>query len=167
MKKTFMIVFVMANMLAIVSCSGKSNNGDSDEDAIYVSIIQLIANPAEYHGKKIRITGVAHLAYEENEIYISKDDWYYSISENALWVCVEVDRSDHELWYYINGERISYEDAQKKYNGKYVEVNGTFGMYEKSEKGRRISYSGYIYDITSYYNREWMNRESYVINDDD
>ena len=132
----------------MASCSDKKSNGNNDKDNITleVSIIQLIANPAEYHGKKIQIHGVGNLSYEGTSVYLSIDNWYYMSSKNAIWVSMDSEMIDGELWYYINGELISYEDAQK-YNGKYVLIDGTFDM---DETGHRGGFSGMIYDITRF-----------------
>jgi len=158
----------------MTSCSdSKKNNFDNDEDStslldqqinsidndgedfpLYVSIIKLIANPDEYHGKKIRIYGVGNIEFEGTAVYLCIDNWYYFVSKNAIWVSMEGEIVDNELWYYINGERISYEDA-KKYNGKYVLIEGTFDMYET---GHRDRYSGGIYNVTRFLDISNSNR---------
>ena len=162
MKKALIVILIMANMLAIVSCSGKNNDGDSDEDiALKVSIIQLIANPAEYHGKKISVRGVGNLSFEGTAVYLCADNWYYLASKNAIWVNMDGEIVDNKLWYYINGERISEEEAGQKYNGKYVLVEGTFDMYETGHRG---AFSGGIYDITRFLDISGIHQgENYYI----
>ena len=158
MKKTSIIIFIMVNMLAMFSCSDeKKNNSENDEDGmpLSVSIIQLIANPAEYHGKKIRVKGVGNLSFEGTSVYLCIDNWYYLANKNAIWVSIDSEIVDNELWYYINGERISEEEACKKYNGKYVLIEGTFDMYSTGYRG---GYSGNIYDVTRYADWSSSNR---------
>jgi hypothetical protein len=51
-----------------------------------VSIIQLIANPQRYNGKRIRIIGYLRLEFEGNAIYLHREDYEQEISENAVWI---------------------------------------------------------------------------------
>ena len=147
MKKIFVITFIMLIIL-MTSCSDSKNNGDSEDDGspLYVSIIQLIANPAEYHEKKIRVKGVGDLSFEGTSVYLCEDNWYYLASKNSIWLSIDQEVIDNNLWYYINGEQISYQDAQK-YNGKYVLIEGTFNMYSTGHRG---GFSGGIYDVTRF-----------------
>ena len=149
MKKTFIIIFIVLNIIAMNSCSdAQKNNLNNEEDIIplEVSIIQLIANPAEYHGKKIMVHGVGNLSFEGTSVYLCIDNWYYLSTKNALWVTMNCEIIDDELWYYINDKLISYEEAQK-YNGKYVLIEGTFDMYETGHGGL---FSGGIYNVTRF-----------------
>ena len=176
MKKIFIIIFIMLSIIAMSSCSDKKKNSDNEEDSIWpldVSIIQLIANPAEYHGKKIQVKGVGNLSFEGTSVYLCIDNWYYGASKNALWLSIEQKFIENEnsvyfedvAWYYLNGEWISYKDAQE-HNGKYVLIEGTFDMYAT---GHRDLFSGRIYDITRFNgvsnsNRGMeMNPEDYYI----
>lgn len=107
-----------------------------DFSAIDVSIIQLIANPSEYHGKKVRVIGVGNLEFEGDGLYLSKDDLKYG-TNNSLWLVLSLDATP-------------YEDAME-YNGKYVLVEGTFDMNNKGHFGMWL---GAIVDITRYINWE-------------
>jgi predicted RNA-binding protein YlqC (UPF0109 family) len=51
-----------------------------------VSMIQLIANPAEYHGKRVRVEGYLHDKFEDQSIYLSKEDADHLVGRNGLWV---------------------------------------------------------------------------------
>ena len=166
MKKIIIVMFIMLNIIAINACTDtqkndidneegsmdlyeqKMNNSDNAEDIIplEVSIIQLIANPAEYDGKKIAVHGVGNLSYEGTSVYLCEDNWYYLATKNAIWLSIKTELIDGEWWYCIADKRISYDDAQE-YNGKYVLVEGTFNM---NTKGHRGGYSGVIYNITRF-----------------
>jgi len=156
MKKTLIIIFIMLNTIALTSCSDSKNNSDNDEDIwpLDVSIIQLIANPSEYHEKKIRVKGVADLSFEGTAVYLCIDNWYYGVYKNAIWLNIDGEIVDNKLWYYINGERISEEEAQK-YNGKYVLIEGAFDMYEVGHRG---AFSGGIDDVTRFLDISSSNR---------
>jgi len=120
----------MLNINALTSCSEKNNN-EENSMPLDVSLIQLIANPSDYHGKKIRISGVTQIDHSGVSVYFDKDGWYY-LGKEKLWVSIESKKIKNEntiyledmLWYYINDEWISYEDAQE-YNGKYVIIEGS------------------------------------------
>jgi len=154
MKKIFTIIFIMLITITTNSCvDPQTNNSDYEEDnmPLGVSIIQLIANPVEYHGKKIRVDGVANLSVGARAIYLCTEHWYYMSNRNALWVSIEskyIDYEDgsYEHWYYINDEWVVYEDAQH-YNGKYVLIEGTFDMYEIGNRGM---FSGGIVNVTRF-----------------
>ena len=157
MKKIFIIIFILLSIIVITSCSDKKKNSDNEEDSIWpldVSIIQLIANPTEYHGKNIRVKGVGDLSFEGTSVYLCIDNWYYGASKNAIWVDIDSEIMDNNLRYYINGRLISYDDAQK-YNGKYVLIEGTFDMYETGHRG---AFSGGISDITRFEDFSSSNR---------
>jgi len=185
MKKTFIIIFIVVNIIVMNSCSDwQKNNGDNDENStslseprmdninndedimpLEASIIQLIANPSEYHGKKIMVKGIGNLKYEDTSVYLCIDSWYYLATKNALWVDIDLEVNNNELWFNINGKRISEKDAQK-YNGKYVLIVGIFDMYET---GHMDLFSGGIYDVTRFsdfsdiYRGMEMNPEDYYI----
>jgi hypothetical protein len=174
MKKILIVMVIITNIFAMNSCSDspqlyidsegnnmflsdqKMDNIDNEEyDMILdVSIIQLIANPTEYHGKKIAIKGVGNLGFEDTAVYLCIDNWYHLATKNAIWINMNWEVADDELWYYINNKRISEEDAQK-YNGKYVRIKGTFDMYDVGHRGL---FSGGIYDITRFSDYSDINR---------
>jgi hypothetical protein len=82
-----------------------------------VSLIQLIANPKEYDGKSVRVSGVVNFEFEGDAIYLHRDDIRYSLTRNGLWL-----------------DAVGMHKA--KYNGKYVLVEGTFNA---SSKGHMAS----------------------------
>src|SRR5579883_1942381 len=49
-----------------------------------VSLINLIANPAQYKGKMLSVRGYLHVQYEDNRLYVCKDYGDYLIKESAL-----------------------------------------------------------------------------------
>jgi len=152
MKKILMLIFALLTIFAINSCNDSPQGSDTNEESnmpLDISIIRLIANPADYHGAFIRVDGVANLSVGATAIYLSKEHWFYLSSRNGLWLDIEqnviIDEGTLlEHWYYINGEWVSYEDVQYL-NGKYVIIEGIFDMYAIGNRGR---YPGGIVDIT-------------------
>ena len=56
------------------------------EEIINTSIINLIATPEKYHGKKVLFIGFAVMRFEETGIYLSKDDAERRILKNSIWL---------------------------------------------------------------------------------
>ncbi|GAK50184.1 hypothetical protein U14_01411 [Candidatus Moduliflexus flocculans] len=73
-----------------------------------VSIIQLIANPAQFHQKSIRVIGFARIEFEGTQLYLSREFAEYRISENAIWLDVPL------------------SDEFQQYDQQYVLLEGTF-----------------------------------------
>ena len=51
-----------------------------------VSLLNLIAAPEKYQGRKIRTFGYLNLEFEGNGIYLHKEDYENGLFKNALWV---------------------------------------------------------------------------------
>jgi hypothetical protein len=86
-----------------------------------VSIINLIATPEKYHGKKIQIIGYLHLEFEGDAIFLNKDDCLHTITTNGLWVNFS--------------EKLSKETNLQDYNDNYVIILGTFNQDSKGHMG--------------------------------
>lgn len=93
-----------------------------------VSLVQLIANPSEYHGKLVRVIGYCRLAFEGDAIYLHREDSKHGITKNAVWIDVrsKIPISPHEL------------------NDKYILVEGIFNA---KDKGHLSLYSGCLKKI--------------------
>lgn len=51
-----------------------------------VSIIQLIAQPDKFHGKRVRFIGFLRIEFEGTAIYLHREDFDHDIPLDALWV---------------------------------------------------------------------------------
>lgn len=49
-----------------------------------VSIYELITQPREWHGRRVRVIGHAHFHDEENQLFASAEDWRRIITTNAV-----------------------------------------------------------------------------------
>lgn len=85
------------------------------------SLIKLIANPEKYHGKPIQVIGYLHLEFEGNAVYLHKEDFERSISENSFWVNFS--------------ESVSDKVTVKDYSDRYVILIGTFNMNDNGHMG--------------------------------
>lgn len=98
-------------------------------EPIDVSLITLIAKPADFDGKQVRVKGFARVEFEGNAIYLHRDDYLYGITKNGLWLDLEMVPSK------------SAAGADKR----YVLVEGVFSMEEQGHFGL---WSGSIKHIT-------------------
>lgn len=63
-------------------CDGISSEGTC---AIYrASLIQLIAHPSSFHGKKVRVIGYLVIEFEGDALYLHEQDFRHSLSANGL-----------------------------------------------------------------------------------
>jgi hypothetical protein len=94
-----------------------------------VSLIQLIANPQQYEGKRIRIIGYLHLEFEGDAIYLHREDFEQGIVENAIW---------------INTPKALTDELREAVNDKYVLCTGVFTAKRRGHMGM---FSGEISDV--------------------
>ena len=67
-----------------------------DDAAQDVSLIQLVAQPEKFDGKRVRLIGFLRLEFEGNAIYLHREDFERSISRNGLWINVPTDMTKHQ-----------------------------------------------------------------------
>ena len=122
--RLFNLTIVIITLLMITGCQqtqnpssvvsndnkGSVSNDRASQTIEFVSMIDLIAAPSKYNGKRIRVTGVLSVEFEDNALYFHKDDYTFGVPENAFWL---------ELHDPIN-------DDWKSLQSKYVLVIGTF-----------------------------------------
>ena len=87
-------------------------------------MVQLIATPERFHGKRVRFTGFVHFQFEGNGIYLHKEDHDHGIVNDGLWI-----------------ER----RAGSTLNVVYVLVEGTF---RADDRGHMGLFSGTLADVT-------------------
>ena len=97
------------------------------------SLIELIARPELYDGKRVRVIGFVNFEFEGNGLYVSKEDWEQSISRNSLWIEPPV------------GFESDSAPSKRHPNQRYVIVEGTFSARNTGHMGMR---SGAIEEVT-------------------
>jgi len=107
-------------------------------EPLEVWLVQLIANPKDYHGKVVRVVGFARLEFEGDALYLHQDDDKHNITKNGLWLEVTAD----------------LRKRQADYDQKYVLLEGTFNAKETGHLGR---WSGSIQKITRI--QVWIERD--------
>lgn len=94
----------LATAVAVLMCSqdgagqmrGYYPNAGPDLSPESVSLIQLIANPQQYDGKKVRFIGFLRLEFEGNAAYLHREDYENGLSQNAIWIDVPTNMSDRQ-----------------------------------------------------------------------
>jgi len=91
-------------------------------------MIQLIATPAQYHGKQIRVIAFLNLEFEGDALYLHRDDFVRSIFKNGIWI-------------ELLGRR---GEAYAPLSGGYVIAEGTF---DAEKRGHFGMWSGTLKDV--------------------
>ena len=107
-------------------------------EPVDVSLVQLIANPNDYHGKFVRVIGFVKLEFESNSVYLHQDDYKHQIFKNGLWIDVT-------------------DEIRKKkdeFDQKYLLLEGTFNAKKKGHMG---AWSGSIEKISR--SEVWSEKE--------
>ena len=102
-----------------------------DPRDIWVSLIQIIANPAAFDQKRVGLKGYVILEFEHQALYLSEADAKHVITKNGLWL----DVSDA---IYANRER---------FHRRYVLVEGTFNA---RLRGHLSLFTGRIENISRF-----------------
>jgi hypothetical protein len=105
-------------------CVGSKDNANAICD---VSIIDLIANPAQFDGRKVLVSGYVQFGLEESGIYLHKDDAVHNLWRNGVWIDL--------------GEGV--DSAKCQYS--YALVEGTF---KAGMSGHNAVSSGELQNVT-------------------
>jgi hypothetical protein len=70
-------------LVASGKCVGSKKTGRSSCRA---SIIDLIANPDPFEGRKVTTYGFVHLGFEDNGLYLHEEDLVNNLFTNGLWI---------------------------------------------------------------------------------
>jgi hypothetical protein len=110
---------VTATVILLVLFSASVNAEDPVPLVSSVSMIELLANPPKFDGKVVMVKGFLRLEFEGNGLYLHKEDFDQSLTENALWV---------------NVGNISPETA-RSVSDKYVLLVGKFDAHGHGHMG--------------------------------
>ena len=120
-------MIVAAVLLTTLSAfSDRSRAAEMAED---VSMVQLIATPEKFDGKFVRVNGFLSLGFEGDSLYLHREDLVQDLVRNGIWV--------------VRTEAM--ERDEKKFNGHYVLIEGTFDAQHHGHMGL---FGGVIKDIT-------------------
>lgn len=89
-----------------------------------LSLIKLIANPVEFNGKNITISGFLHYQFEDSRLYLSKEDADYLNVSNSI----KVDYGDSLFMQASLASEIKNVKSLSYFDGKFVTLNGDFDV---------------------------------------
>lgn len=119
-----MLAFGCAIVVALASTPGADGPRGPT-----VSLIQLIATPQSFDGKRVVVTGYLMLEHENTAVYLHESDAAYGIFRNGVWLDVSV----------------RGESQHAQFHRRYVLIEGTFNA---RRRGHREAYSGSLENIS-------------------
>jgi hypothetical protein len=122
---------------ALTQCGMVASESDATCILFDPSLIALIAQPAQYDGKRVRTIGFVNLEFEGNGIYVGREDYAQGLSRNALWL----------------GVADSMAQPYRKQLPGYFVIEGTFSS---SDHGHMGMFSGAIGHVTRF--EPWRSR---------
>ena len=91
-------------------------------------MIKLIAQPEQYHAKRVMVSGYLHIRFEGNVLYLTKEDALNKNGKSGLWIGYDKKVTSREDLKDYDG----YYAKLKPYSEKFVWIEGTF---DKNETG--------------------------------
>jgi hypothetical protein len=114
-----------------VVCDGKPIKVTiSLQEDMRVSLVELLARPEYWDGRKVLVTGFLNLEFEGDALYLHKEDWKEQILSNAIWVHPSP----------------SMREQYKILKRRYVMIEGIF---DGKDLGHMGLFQGAIRDISS------------------
>lgn len=98
-----------------------------------VSMVQLIARPEEFDGRRVRLIAWLSLGFEESVVYLHREDFDVANSSNALWL--ELDGQPEGATRTIPSGRRGWVVVE--------------GVFERSLRGHLGASRGGIRDVTT------------------
>jgi hypothetical protein len=100
--------------------------GDTVQD---VSLVQLIAQPEKFDGKRVRFIGFLRIEFEGDAIYLHREDFDHGISRNAVWINIPADMTKQQ---------------RSEVNMRYVVC---VGVFQAARHGHMGMFSGEITNV--------------------
>jgi hypothetical protein len=111
------VLMLAVALVAMIALSATSRADVPREPT--VSLIQLIANPASFDGKRVRLTGYVMLELENTAVYLHESDARYGITRNAVWLDVP----------------LAGESGRLQFHQRYVFIEGIFSAERRGHRG--------------------------------
>lgn len=107
---------------------------EKEDGVIWTSLVQVLAHPEKYHGKKIMLQGYYRSEFEHSALYLTKDDADNSNCRSGIWVL-----------------RASWDPTTDKVNDRsYVRAIGVFSFDTKNGNGHMGLWPGELRDVTAF-----------------
>ena len=99
-------------LLALILLAGcQTELGLTDAPGYRVSMVALIANPDEHHGRRVRAVGTAAIGSEGSAVYLSEDDARSSALLNGLALSFSGSGVPEETKSLLNIKRVFIESV--------------------------------------------------------
>ncbi|MFT3796542.1 hypothetical protein [Flavobacterium sp.] len=124
MRKILAVIFLLLSFASFAqSDTIAKRKAIKEEKSVSISMIQLIANPEKYDGKRVTISGYIMTEFEGTAIFFSREDYEHGFTKNGIWLNVESDRAN------------IYNKEYGSLSGVFdIKINGHFGAYSGSLK---------------------------------
>ena len=116
-------------IIGFVASTSKAGASEPTE----VSMVQLLANPAKFHNQLIQVEGYLHVKFEDECLYLSKEDADYLNGKHGVWISFS-DRLSKRP-----NKDLEYFDC------KHVMI---IGIFDKDQTGHLDSAAGGIKAVT-------------------
>ena len=90
------LFFVLLNGAGAAQTKGYFPEVEPYNSVQDVSIVQVISNPPEFDGKRVRFIGFARIEFEGDAIYLHREDYEYGIARDAIWLNVPADMTKEQ-----------------------------------------------------------------------
>lgn len=96
-----------------------------------VSLLELIANPERFHGRRVSVRGYVRIEFEGSAIYLAKESFEAGSRRDALWLTPAADSP--------------YAKPGATFGPRHADVVGRFDAFDRGHFGM---YSGAISEVT-------------------
>jgi uncharacterized membrane protein YcgQ (UPF0703/DUF1980 family) len=114
--KPFAFFFIVVAILAVLNAGVAQL---ATQDRFHVSILQLIATPEKFNGKRVIVTGFLYLGEESDELFVHREDEKNVILDNGIAIL----------------ETAEMRKKKAELNLKYVRIEGRFKAWEREGHG--------------------------------
>ncbi len=132
-----LLPFLLASALLLPCCSEHADASLPRSGS--VSLIELIASPSSFDGKRVQVIGVLDWQFEGDALFLAKEHREHHVYRHSLWLS------------YDPGFRADQVERLKALSGRYVQIEGTFSQ---ANRGHMALWPGAIVDIDSVVVRE-------------
>jgi hypothetical protein len=116
--------------LLVLACTWRVGVAETKQPTapVSVSLVQLIASPAEYDGKRVAVAGYCNLEFEGDALYLHEEDFAHQLTPNAIRLAI----------------RPPVPASYRAAHHNYATVEGTF----KAPRAGAPGFRGGLYNIS-------------------
>ena len=133
MRQSSDVLYLAATLAVLVSPAALGEQRSDPWE--YCSIINLIATPDAYHGKRVRTEGVAVIQFEGNGLYLTLEHARVGAMANAVRLA-------------IPGSHAEHQQSVGHLHHRHVLVEGVF---QKPDRPAGVGFRGHLTDISLLY----------------